>query len=71
MRKGYILFAFMWMCLHASGQSAPEALKLIKEVTQKFNKVRDYQVDAEIDARISFLKILPQKLRSLMHSKIK
>ncbi|MBK7966827.1 MAG: hypothetical protein IPK10_17260 [Bacteroidetes bacterium] len=63
MRKGYILFAFMWMCIHASGQSAPEALKLIKEVTQKFNKVRDYQVDAEIDARISFLKILPQKAK--------
>lgn len=63
MRKGYILFAFMWMCLHANGQSAPEALKLIKEVTQKFNKVRDYQVDAEIDARISFLKILPQKAK--------
>ncbi|MBK9636589.1 MAG: hypothetical protein IPO63_01740 [Bacteroidetes bacterium] len=63
MRKGYILFAFMWMCLHASGQSAPDALKLIKEVTQKFNKVRDYQVDAEIDARISFLKILPQKAK--------
>jgi outer membrane lipoprotein-sorting protein len=63
MRKGYLFFAFMWMCLGANGQSAPEALKLIKDVTLKFNKVRDYQVDALIDARISFLKILPQQAK--------
>ena len=63
MKKGYILFVFIWMCFGANSQSAPEALKLIKEVTQKFNKVRDYQVDALIDARISFLKILPQKAK--------
>ncbi|MBL7923823.1 MAG: hypothetical protein JNL88_06465 [Bacteroidia bacterium] len=47
----------------ASAQSAPEALQLLREVNQRFSRVKDYQADALIDARISFLKILPQKAR--------
>ncbi len=44
-------------------QSSPDALFLLRAVNKKFSMVRDYQADALIDARISFLKILPQKAR--------
>lgn len=63
MKKGSLLFLLVWMVLWAQGQSSPEAKKMLKGVTDKFYKVRDYQVDAVIDARISFLKILPQKAK--------
>ncbi len=47
----------------AIGQTAPDAMALLREVNKKFASVKDYQVDALIDARISFLKILPQRAK--------
>jgi len=63
MRKFLQIVLFVSLSLFANAQSSPEALKLLNGITEKFNKVRDYQVDAVIDARISFLKILPQKAK--------
>lgn len=63
MKKGLLLICFLLTSLYVQSQSAPDAVKLLKGVTEKFNKVRDYQVDALIDARISFLKILPQQAK--------
>ena len=42
---------------------AQDATELIAGVNKKFAKVHDYQADASIDTRISFLKILPQKAK--------
>lgn len=60
------LLMFCWLlvntiCVHA--QSAPEAMQLLREVNAKFAKVKNYQADAVIDTRISFLKILPQRAK--------
>lgn len=63
MKKWSLVLCFLWMYVGTYGQSAPDALRLLKQVTEKFNRVRDYQVDALIDARISFLKILPQQAK--------
>ena len=55
-----LLLGCSWM---AQAQSAPEALQLLRSVNARFAKVKDYQADAVIDTRISFLKILPQRAK--------
>jgi outer membrane lipoprotein-sorting protein len=44
-------------------QTNDAAQVLINNVNKKFSKVKDYQADAVINTRISFLKILPQKAK--------
>lgn len=61
MKKILLLLFLILPGIVARAQSAPEAITLLRDVNKKFTTVRDYQVDALIDARISFLKILPQK----------
>lgn len=58
------LFLLIFGCFVVSSgisQSSPEALELIRAVNTRFNKVKDYTADAQIDTRISFLNILPQR----------
>ncbi len=61
----YIMFLLIGLCcaIKVSAQSSPEALTMLREVNARFLKVKDYQADALIDARISFLKILPQRAK--------
>jgi hypothetical protein len=61
--KNILLIFLVFVIHHAKAQSAPDALQLLREVNLRFDKVKDYQVDAVIDTRISFLKILPQKAK--------
>ncbi len=63
MRKLLILFCYLIAAFSVQSQSAPEAMQLLREVNSKFAKVKNYQADAVIDTRISFLKILPQRAR--------
>jgi hypothetical protein len=63
MKKSWLLFVLCFLSQLLSAQSSPEALSILREVNAKFAKVKDYQVDAVIDTRISFLKILPQKAK--------
>ncbi len=42
-------------------QVAPDPIAIISKINKKFKLISDYQADVVIDARISFLKILPQK----------
>jgi hypothetical protein len=60
MRKLKMLFVCLLM---ASFSSAQDASLLIDGVNKKFARVKDYQADALIDTKISFLKILPQKAK--------
>ena len=59
MKKNWLLVVLVFLSQLLSAQSSPEALSVLREVNAKFAKVKDYQVDAVIDTRISFLKILP------------
>lgn len=44
-------------------QNTNDAQVLLDRVNKKFAKVKDYQANAIIDTRISFLKIFPQKAK--------
>lgn len=57
-----IIFLLLLMII-AMPVNSQDASLLIDGVNRKFSKVKNYQVDALIDTRISFLKILPQKAR--------
>lgn len=63
MKNILIILLLCWHPAAVTAQSAPEAQALLREVNARFDKVKDYQADAVIDTRISFLKILPQKAR--------
>lgn len=57
-----LLFAlFFSSVLYA--QDDLEARLLLREVNARFGKVKDYQADAVINTKISFLKILPQRAK--------
>ncbi|MFN8154199.1 MAG: hypothetical protein U0Y08_07920 [Bacteroidia bacterium] len=63
MKKWWLIGCMLLTTIAAHAQSAPEALQLLREVNAKFSKVKNYQADAVIDTRISFLKILPQRAK--------
>lgn len=63
MKKLLLLLVVMMMQSAAIAQTSPEAMLILREVNRKFASVKDYQADALIDARISFLKILPQRAK--------
>ncbi len=63
MKKWWLIGCMLLTTIAAHAQSAPEALRLLREVNAKFSKVKNYQADAVIDTRISFLKILPQRAK--------
>jgi hypothetical protein len=52
----FVLFVMCTICLQAQ-----DAADVLDGVNKKFAKVKDYQADAMIDTKITFLKILPQK----------
>jgi hypothetical protein len=59
------LLLLLFFCVMIPESIAQEASVLINGVNRKFARVKDYQADAVIDTRISFLKILPQKAKIL------
>jgi outer membrane lipoprotein-sorting protein len=61
MRK--VLMLLLIAMFSVSFVVAQDASLLIDGVNKKFARVRDYQADALIDTKISFLKILPQKAK--------
>lgn len=54
---------FLLICFLCTEVYSQDASQLISEVNKKFAKVHDYQADALIDTKITFLKILPQKAK--------
>jgi outer membrane lipoprotein-sorting protein len=60
MKNFLVIVIFLLFGLDGFAQQ-PDARIIIKGVNEKFAKVKDYQANARIDTRISFLKILPQK----------
>jgi outer membrane lipoprotein-sorting protein len=60
MKNFLVIVLFLLFGLDGFAQQ-PDARIIIKGVNEKFAKVKDYQANARIDTRISFLKILPQK----------
>lgn len=66
-KERYSKLILIWLVLifplPAVAQGDQEARLLLREVNARFGKVKDYQADAVIDTRISFLKILPQRAK--------
>lgn len=54
-------FIFCWMFFLPVFVSAQQAEVLIQKLQQKFKSVKNYTADAQIDARIPFIKMLPVK----------
>lgn len=59
------MLIWLWLItpLFTVAQGDQEARLLLREVNARFAKVKNYQADAVIDTRISFLKILPQRAK--------
>ena len=57
MKNFLVIVIFLLFGLDGFAQQ-PDARIIIKGVNEKFAKVKDYQANARIDTRISFLKIL-------------
>ncbi len=60
--KKYTLF-FVLLVLGFQVKAQEDAKVVIGRVLDKFNTVKDYQADALIDTKISFLNMLPQKAK--------
>ncbi len=62
MKKIILVSCLLFISISVSySQSAYDPIAIISKINKKFKLIKDYQADAVIDARISFLKILPQK----------
>ena len=62
MKKIILVTCLLLISISVSySQSAHDPIAIISKINKKFKLIKDYQADAVIDARISFLKILPQK----------
>lgn len=62
MKKIFLIIAVTIFTLNnVEAQVSVDPVSIISGINKKFNSVRDYQADVVIDAKISFLKILPQR----------
>jgi len=62
MKKIYLFVYFLILMVNqVTAQVSIDPVTIISGINKKFNSVRDYQADVFIDAKISFLKILPQR----------
>jgi hypothetical protein len=60
-RRVIVMLGLLFCFTIGNAQNLIDSKALIGRINTKFLKVKDYQVEALIDTRISFLKILPQR----------